>query len=465
MKTWIEPLVAGAQLASAFYDTGLLLVVKNYYNGTNSSSAHSSEEAQQKAISDFYIIYHLVDGLTPLLSAYGLARLGDRINRKISIGVPLAGYLLSRFLLLLLILLAWPIEVMYGAAVLHGLTGGFTTYWASIMALASQGSSESRRSLRFISIELIYGIAGFVGSIASGHLFVTFHLGYQHGIVLISCSVALYALCVIYSLFVLQVPKPGVCDLAASTNVIQPDSSLADEENFQFHRCECSPNLRPARSIIAMLFVGAMLYDLAVVGAVNVLPLFFLKKPLSWGPEYVGYANAAGHLIFITSFLGVFVFSKFLRDTTMIMIGIVSFSAGILIMAFVRWTFLFYIARGVMLFALIPLPTIRSLLSKHVEASTYGKVFVLLQLSLVITGVVTTTAYNKIYQQTLGWFSGFCFLLSCVIGCLTLIPISFVAYKQRTQSDLTERLTNRKQLSTSEADIQSKMEQPDRLTM
>lgn len=30
-------------------------------------------------------------------------------------------------------------------------------------------------------------------------------------------------------------------------------------------------------------------------------------------------------------------------------------------------------ARAVMLFALIPLPTIRSLLSKHVEASTYGK--------------------------------------------------------------------------------------------
>ncbi|XP_063152762.1 solute carrier family 46 member 2 [Candoia aspera] len=442
MRTWIEPLVAGAQLASAFYDTGLLLVVKNYYNQTNSSSVHSGEEAQQKAISDFYIIYNLVDGLTPLISAYGLARLGDKKNRKISIGVPLAGYLLSRFLLLLLILLAWPIEVMYGAAVLHGLTGGFTTYWASIMALASQGSSESRRSLRLINIELIYGIAGFVGSIASGHLFVTFHLSYQHGMVLISCSVALYALCIIYSLLVLQVPKPGVRDPAASTHVVQPDSNSADDGDFTFHRLERFPHLGSSKPIIAMLFVGAILYDLAVAGAMSVLPLFFLKKPLSWGPEYVGYANAAGYLIFITSFLGVFVFSKFLRDTTMIMIGIVSFSAGILIMAFVRWTYLFYIARAVMLFALIPMPTIRSLLSKHVEGSSYGKVFVLLQLSLVITGVVTSTAYNKIYQKTLGWFSGFCFLLSCGISCLSLFPISFVAYKQRAQSDLLAILAN-----------------------
>ena len=32
-------------------------------------------------------------------------------------------------------------------------------------------------------------------------------------------------------------------------------------------------------------------------------------------------------------------------------------------------------ARAVMLFALIPLPTIRSMLSKHVEGSSYGKCF------------------------------------------------------------------------------------------
>ncbi|XP_042311186.1 thymic stromal cotransporter homolog [Sceloporus undulatus] len=448
LRTWIEPVVGAAELASAFFDTGLLLVVKNYYNQTNSSSlptsAHASETAQQKAISNFFIIYRLVDGLTPLVSAYGLAKLGDLKNRKISICVPLAGYLLSRILLLLLILLEWPIEVMYGAAVLHGLTGGYTTYWASVMALGSQGSSESRRSLRLIIIELIYGIAGFLGSIASGHLFVSFHLTYQHGTVLVSSSVALYAFCLIYSLFVLRVPKPGSPPPAASSfDKDHPDSKLADDEGDSIFPETKSPSMMvPSKLIIAMLFMGAIMYDLAVAGAMDVLPLFLLKEPLSWGPEYIGYANAAGYMIFITSFLGVFMFSKFLKDTTMIMMGIVSFSVGILIMAFVRQTYLFYVARAVMLFALIPLTTIRSLLSKQVEGSSYGKMFVLLQLSLVITGAVTLTAYNKIYQNTLGWFSGFCFLLSCGIGCLSLIPISVVACKQRTSSGSLEILTD-----------------------
>uniref|UniRef100_A0A8C4VQI7 Solute carrier family 46 member 2 n=1 Tax=Gopherus evgoodei TaxID=1825980 RepID=A0A8C4VQI7_9SAUR len=416
-RTWIEPVVAGAQVASSFYDTGLLLVVKNYYNRTNSTApAHLLEDQQQKAVSDFYIIYNLVLGLSPLLTAYGLAKLGDKKNRKFTICLPLLGYLVSRSLLLLLILLEWPIEVMYGAAALNGLTGGFTTYWAGVMALGSLGSSERRRSLRLIVIELTYGMAGFLGSILSGHIFVHSQISYRQGTVLVACSIGCYAFCFLYSFFVLKVPTPeGTCPASTAhsklKDIDQPDNQLGR-----------SP-LPPSKLIIAMLFTGAVLYDLAVVGAMDVLPLFLLKKPLSWGPVEIGYGNAAGYMIFITSFLGVFVFSKYLRDTTMIIIGILSFSVGILIMAFVRRTFLFYVARAIMLFALIPLPTIRSMLSKHVQGSSYGKVFVLLQLSLVITGVATSTAYNKIYQNILDWFSGFCFILSCVAGCLSIIPI------------------------------------------
>ncbi|XP_077201442.1 solute carrier family 46 member 2 [Paroedura picta] len=443
MRTWIEPVVAVAQLASSFYDTGLLLVVKNYYNHTNASSANASEGAQQKAISNFYIIYNLLQGLTPLLSAYGLARLGDVKDRKISICIPLLGYLLSRTVLLLLILLPWPIEVMYGAAVLHGLSGGFSTYWASVMAVASLGSSERRRSLRLILIELTYGLAGFLGSVASGHLFVTFHVGYHQGVVLVSSSIALYAFCLVYSLFVLKVPTPVSSCPAASTSMEHPNGKPPDDErDLVFKSTEQQPTVVPSRLIIAMLFVAAIMYELAVAGAIDVLPFFLLKAPLSWGPEYIGYSYAAGYMIFITSFLGVFVFSRFLRDTTMVMIGILSFAVGIFIMAFVRWTYLFYVARVVMLFSLIPLPTIRSMLSKQVEGSSYGKVFVLLQLALVVTGVVTSTVFNKIYQSTLDWFGGFCFLLSCGITCLSLIPISIVAYKQRASFGSLEILTD-----------------------
>ncbi|NWQ78065.1 TSCOT protein, partial [Columbina picui] len=448
MRTWIEPVVAGSQVASAFYDTALLLVVKNYYNQTNAiNSSHALEDAQQKAVSNFYIIYNLVLGLSPLVSAYSLSKLGDRMHRKIPICIPLLGYLGSKTLLLLLILLGWPIEVMYGAAAFNGLTGGFTTFWAGVMALGSLRSSESRRSLRLIIIELVYGLAGFLGSMASGYLFVGFSDRYREGTVLVSCSIACYAFCLFYSIFVLTVPKPAASCPDKGKSAKEVDSQIPAHTgataggSSQPSESSSSTPVSPSKLTIIMLFVAAILYDLAVVGAMNVLPLFLLREPLSWNAVEIGHGNAAGYVIFITSFLGVFVFSRYLRDITMIMIGVASFSAGILIMAFVQWTFLFYIARAVMLFALIPLPTIRSMLSKHVEGLSYGKVFVLLQLSLVITGVVTSTVYNKIYQNTLNWYSGFCFILSFLVGCLSLLPLSIVAIKQRSTTGSLQILT------------------------
>ncbi|NWT05026.1 TSCOT protein, partial [Mionectes macconnelli] len=449
VRTWIEPVVASSQVASAFYDTALLLVVKNYYNQTNGTApSHALEDAQQKAVSNFYIIYNLVLGLSPLVSAYSLSKLGDSTHRKIPICFPLLGYLGSKTLLLLLILLGWPIEVMYGAAALNGLTGGFTTLWAGIMALGSLGSSESRRSLRLIVIELVYGLAGFVGSMASGYLFIGFSDRYREGTVLVCCSIACYAFCLLYSIFILTVPKPAASCPAKAKSAEEVGSQLPAHTGGAAATGSSQPSdgsrsslVSPSKLIIILLFVAAILYDLAVVGAMNILPLFLLREPLSWNAVEIGHGNAAGYVIFITSFLGVLVFSRCLRDITMIMIGVVSFSAGILIMAFVQWTFLFYIARAVMLFALIPLPTIRSMLSKHVEGSSYGKVFVLLQLSLVITGVVTSTVYNKIYQNTLNWYSSFCFILSFLVGCLCLLPLSFVAIKQRSTTGSLQILT------------------------
>lgn len=354
MRTWIEPVVASSQVASAFYDTALLLVVKNYYNQTNATiSSHALEDAQQKAVSNFYIIYNLVLGLSPLVSAYGLSKLGDRMHRKIPICIPLLGYLGSKTLLLLLILLGWPIEVMYGAAAFNGLTGGFTTFWAGVMALGSLRSSESSRSLRLIIIELVYGLAGFLGSMASGYLFVGFSDRYREGTVLVSCSIACYAFCLFYSIFVLTVPKPAASCPDKGKSAKEVDSQIpahteaaAAGGSSQLSDCSSSTPVSPSKLTIVMLFVAAILYDLAVVGAMNVLPLFLLREPLSWNAVQIGHGNAAGYVIFITSFLGVFVFSRCLRDITMIMIGVASFSAGILIMAFVRWTFLFYIGES-----------------------------------------------------------------------------------------------------------------------
>lgn len=362
MRTWIEPVVASTQMASSLYDAGLLLVVKASFGAGNSSN-HSTtpsprgapEDQQQKAISNFYIIYNLVVGLTPLLFAYGLGWLSDRYHRKISITVSLLGFLLSRLGLLLKVLLSWPVEVLYGAAALNGLGGGFSAYWSGAMALGSLGSSEGRRSVRLILLDLILGLAGFCGSMASGHLFKKMVGHTAQGLVLTACSVSFASLAFFYSLLVLKVPAPvakprktlpsldTVCGTVGTYRTLDPDQ--LDKQSVVGHPPSPGKAETP-KTVIALLFVGAVMYDLAVTGAVDVMGLFVLREPLSWNQVQVGYGMASGYTIFITSFLGVLVFSRYFQDTTMIMIGMVSFGSGALLLAFVKETYMFYIGES-----------------------------------------------------------------------------------------------------------------------
>ncbi|KAF6328141.1 solute carrier family 46 member 2 [Rhinolophus ferrumequinum] len=460
MRTWVEPIVASTQVAGSLFDAGLLLVVKASFGpGAGNSSNHSIspsprgalEDQQQKAISNFYIIYNLVAGLSPLLSAYGLAWLSDRYHRKISVCVALLGILLCRLGLLFKVLWDWPVEVMYWATALNGLCGGFSAYWSGVIALGSLSSSEGRRSLRLIFIDLILGLAGFCGSMVSGHLFKQLSGHSGQGLVLTACSVSCAAFALFYSLVVLKVPEsvatpsktlPTMDTVSGTTGTYRTLDPDQPDKQSVVGRPLSPGKAKPQKTIIALLFAGAIIYDLAVVGTVEVMPLFVLREPLSWNQVQVGYGMAAGYIIFITSFLGVLVFSRCFQDTSMIMIGMVSFGLGALLLAFVKETYMFYIARVIMLFALIPVTTIRSAMSKLIKDSSYGKVFVVLQLSLTVTWVVTSTLYNELYQLTMEKFVGTCFALSSFLSFVAIIPIGIVAYKQDSWlkcADITEK--------------------------
>eukprot|EP00063_Salmo_salar_P019664 XP_013994499.1 PREDICTED: thymic stromal cotransporter homolog [Salmo salar] len=72
------------------------------------------------------------------------------------------------------------------------------------------------------------------------------------------------------------------------------------------------------------------------------------------------------------------------------------------------------------------MPTIRALLSKQVNGSSYGITLISLQLSFKIASLAYTPIYTKVYQATLDWFPGFVFTLSSIITVLATIPVSMV---------------------------------------
>lgn len=240
-----------------------------------------------------------------------------------------------------------------------------------------------------------------------------------HGIILLIISTVLAVLCLLHAALLLQVTDVSRCEEEEETyGLITPSVQNADP---------------PQRNIInvALLFAAAILYSSSVGAAINVLGAFVLKEPLSWNAQQVGYGNAAGCVIFITSYFGVIGLRGSVSETSLIMIGMLSFTSGIYFMSFVTATYAFYLARSLTLFALIPLPTIRSLLSQQVPKSSCGTTLTALQLVLKFAAAAYIPASTKIYQSTLDWYSGFVFMLSSVFSVLAMIPISIVGCRSQ----------------------------------
>ncbi|KAF7701358.1 thymic stromal cotransporter homolog [Silurus meridionalis] len=415
LRRHLAPVVFCAQVASSFFDTGLQLVVQQRFE--NNTTRLGGGEEHTQSIAGFYMIFNILTKLVAIIPACLLARLADQGNRKLPVVMPLIGYFVSRALLLFVIVFDWRVEVMYAAPVVSGLCGGFSSYWPGVIALVSLSTSEEARSLRIMRTELTYGVAGFLGSLASGHLFQLEADGPGQGVVLSCASVALYFACLVYAACVFQVGTRAPHEDAEETLGGERVGTPAGD-----------------RGNIVLLFAAGILYDVAVTGGVEILSIYVLVNPLSWTATQVGYGNAAGSLIFITSFLGVKMFTRLsMSDTSMVLIGMLSFLTGIYFMTFVTTTTTYFLARSLTLLALIPMPIIRSLLSKQIHGSSYGKTFTGLQLSFQLVGLGTTFMYTKVYQSTLHFLPGFVFTLSSIITFLAMIPISIIGCRTARQ--------------------------------
>ncbi|CAG04894.1 unnamed protein product, partial [Tetraodon nigroviridis] len=443
----VEPTVVLQQLSSTFFDTALLMVVKE--RSANASYPDLSRgDSQQKAMSDFYMVYNLIVKLVPILPALLLARLGDRGWRRAPIVVSLSGYLVARVGLLLLLLFRLPLEVMFGLVVVFELGGGYCAFWSGVMTLTSIGTAAEERS------KLQSGKRDPAGggqhpaaraqpppgcrpaeepdrSAGGGVPPAPSHLP--------RCSC--------------QVQQGERAASAAGGHVLRRGGlrscghpgRVCGEGASQLERRSgeaVSPRLRPGEP----------------ASVVDVCPL----------PLQVGYGNAAGCMIFLTSFLGLLLFRRCMNDVALILLGMISFATGIFFMTFVTTTTTFYLGRktwnrvpgslrrtrccgsqsvGVViatelsdhpnlntcllfpavrslnLFALIPMPTIRSLLSKQVPSSSCGMTLTFLQLALKFAGLAYIPAFTQLYQRTLDWFPGLVFMLSSVLTVVGMIPV------------------------------------------
>lgn len=176
----VEPTIVLQQLSNTFFDTALLMAVKSRYANA-SYPGLSREDSQQKAMSDFYMIYNLIIKLTPILPALLLARLGDRGWRRAPIVVSLSGYMVARVSLLLVVLFHLPLQVMFGLVVVFELGGGYCAFWPGVMTLMSISTTVEERSQVGAGSGLVAGVRLYKTFVATVTAYVS-HFGITKGL-------------------------------------------------------------------------------------------------------------------------------------------------------------------------------------------------------------------------------------------------------------------------------------------
>ncbi|XP_077470975.1 solute carrier family 46 member 2-like [Stigmatopora argus] len=389
-----------------------MVMKERFVNMSNQSVSNvSCTEDWQTSMSSFFMIYKVASQLVPILPGLCLGWLGDMGWRKSLIALPLLGQTLSRSVVVLMLVLDWPLKVLWVEMIITGLSGGSAVFWSGIMTLLSLSSTSQDRSKLLMRAALIRGLSGFVGSMTAGHLYDFLSPTMKAGVFILLLCLLLWTSCAFYVIFFLQVG--AFCDHSKTFNCNNNNNN--NNNNTSDH---------PQKVInIILLWVSGLLYNAVDHSTRNILVLFQLMKPLHWNNIQVGYGNASGFLIILSSFLSSVFLSRWLSDRSLIIIGLLSNAAGMIPMAFAKNAYMFFFARFLALFSLMPVPLICSLLSQQMHDSSYSKVLTSLQLSLKIFSAGTNLLYARIYQETSNWFPGLVLILSSLISILAIIPI------------------------------------------
>ncbi|XP_067999430.1 lysosomal proton-coupled steroid conjugate and bile acid symporter SLC46A3 [Melanerpes formicivorus] len=382
-----------------------------------SSPAYIKQKEVQGKASVLTMQLDLTGAVPSLIVAFVIVANGDRQGRKRSLVLPSVGALIADTCLTVISYFSLSLSVLFAVAFVTGLFGSMATFLGGGFAfIADLCHDEKQKTTRIAVVDLIFGVVSGLAGLSSGYFLRG--IGFTWTFV---TSSLLHVINIIYIVFFLG------DTVGASEFQHEAPASFQEllRETFSgvYLLFKTAPYKK--RILIIMLLLAFMSYLFAVTGGSSLFILYELDEPLCWNEVYIGYGAAASTSIFLTSFIGVYLFSKCLKDIYIIFIGIFSYIGGIVMAAFAKTTLLMFLVRLPSLLCFMPLPVLRSMLSKVVLAGEQGAVFACVACLEVVTGTVALLVFNTIYAATVAWFSGFSFLLS---AGLCLIPLAVLCW-------------------------------------
>jgi len=299
---------------------------------TRCSEPGEIEEQVQTATSHWLLYINLASGVPSILSALVAGGASDKIGRKILIVVASAGGILNCIVIIMVSAGGLPKYVFLFGAGVAGLFGGFTVINLAVYSYMTDISSIKERTSRFGILESMTfiggSLSGVIGGvwIKNGHYIQPF---YAVG--------SLYTIVFIISITPCLIPE----SINTHDNMIKFNISKLIYQNIKSF---IGVFVYSQHSVVLLLLLFVFLFvEINFIGISDVIVLYSLGKPLCWSSDLIGYFLSLK--VALNGLAALFVLpllSRKLKDPIIIIIGMFSGAAALVLMGFSYYTWIMF---------------------------------------------------------------------------------------------------------------------------
>lgn len=375
------------------------------------------QEKVQKKMSLFSLQMDM-SGLIPgLVSTFILLSYSDHKGRKFPMILSSIGALATSIWLCLLSYFDFPYQILIASTFIAAFCGNSTTFLGACFAyIVDQCKEQKQKTIRISITDFILGLVIGLTGLSSGY-FIR-ELGFVWSFLIIAMVLTVN---LIYILFFLDDPVRESSSQSVAVSCSEGLKNLFTRTYTLFKNA--SGEQRP---LLGLLLFTMMSYFFVIIGISPVFILYELNSPLCWNEVFIGYGSALDSVSFLSSFLGIWLFSYFMEDIHMAFIGILTTMVGMAMTAFAKTTLMMFLVRLPFLFTIVPLSVLRSMMSKMVCPTEQGTLFACIAFLEILSKVTAITVFNGIYSAIVDWYPGFIFLLSAAILLIPVISLSVV---------------------------------------
>ncbi|KAM9788689.1 lysosomal proton-coupled steroid conjugate and bile acid symporter SLC46A3 [Neosynchiropus ocellatus] len=399
----------------------------------NSTTNASHDEASARQASLFSLYTELFSTVPSLVVTLVLVSYSDRGGRKVTIVTPLIGTLIYTLSFLAVSFFELNIYLLIGSSLLSSLFGGLGTFLGGCFAYVADLCQDGKqKTMRMAGLDMMIGMLSGVAAISTGYFLRA--AGFNWPFVASSLCQCLNLL---YAVFFLE----ETVNVPAEAAPVGQQRSHAKQLLYGIYQIFAGANSKTRTVLILLILVFAS-FSFAYVGGISLLTLYELNKPLCWTEILIGYGSALSTTVFLTSFAGLSVFTYCgMPQLLVVLLGILSVVAGMVLLAFSDSTFLVFVARVPMLLSIVPFPVLRSMTSKLISKSEQGALFACLSFLESLMSNVSGAVFNSVYAVTVSFFPGFVFLLSaglCAVPLLLLGVVSVIGVDPARENERAE---------------------------